>query len=90
MDSDAGSEIDPAYHLTRASWNKAYATEAVVAVLAWGLGLRDGRRVTRERRVVAGHGERGDQYEGTAAYYGLERLKKYGAERGQWKPPETG
>ena len=38
MDSSAGSEIDLAYHLARASWNKGYATEAAVAVLGHGLG----------------------------------------------------
>jgi RimJ/RimL family protein N-acetyltransferase len=37
MDPSAGSEIDLAYHFARASWNKGYATEAVVAVLAYGL-----------------------------------------------------
>ena len=38
MDRDAGSEIDLAYHFVRASWNKRYATEAAIAVLAYGLG----------------------------------------------------
>lgn len=38
MDPSAGSEIDLAYHLTSMSWNKGYGTEAVVAVLAHGLG----------------------------------------------------
>jgi [ribosomal protein S5]-alanine N-acetyltransferase len=34
MDPSAGSEIDLAYHLTRACWNKGYASEAVVACSA--------------------------------------------------------
>ncbi len=37
MDPSAGSEIDLAYHLTSASWNKGYATELVIAVLAHAL-----------------------------------------------------
>ncbi len=38
VEEDAGPEIDLAYHYTRASWNKGYGTEAVIAVLAHGLG----------------------------------------------------
>jgi hypothetical protein len=30
------------------------------------------------------------RYEGIAAYYGLDCLKKYAAERAWWKPPQTG
>lgn len=41
MDPNAGSEIDLAYHLTKASWNKGYATEAVVAVTPMGSGRPD-------------------------------------------------
>ena len=32
----------------------------------------------------------GMRYVGLADYYGLEGLKKYGAEPGWWKPPQTG
>ena len=38
VQEDAEPEIDLAYHYTRASWNKGYGTEAVIAVLAHGLG----------------------------------------------------
>lgn len=95
MDPNAGSEIDLAYHLTRASWGKGYATEAVVAVLGHGLGPVGLERVMAVAlpenvgswRVMEKAGMR---YEGRAAYYGLDGLKKYGAERGWWKPPQTG
>lgn len=95
MDPNAGSEIDLAYHLTRASSNKGCATEAVVAVLGHGLASVGLDRVMAVAlpenvgswRVIAKAGMR---YEGIAAYYGLDGLKKYVAERGWWKPPQTG
>jgi ribosomal-protein-alanine N-acetyltransferase len=95
MDPSAGSEIDLAYHLTRASWNKGYATEAVVAVLDHGLGSVGLERVMAVAlpenigswRVMEKAGMR---YEGIAAYYGLDGLKKYVAERDWWKPPQPG
>jgi RimJ/RimL family protein N-acetyltransferase len=31
----------------------------------------------------------GMRYEGIAACYGLDGLKKYGAERERWRPPEA-
>jgi RimJ/RimL family protein N-acetyltransferase len=94
MDRSAGSEIDLAYHLTRASWKKGYATEAVVAVLGHGLGSVGLDRVMAVAlpenvgswRVMEKAGMR---YEGTAAYYGLDGLKKYVAERDWWKPPQA-
>jgi ribosomal-protein-alanine N-acetyltransferase len=95
MGPSAGSEIDLAYHLTRASWNKGYATEAVVAVLRHGLGSVGLERVMAVAlpenvgswRVMEKAGMR---YEGIAAYYGLDGLKKYVAERDWWKPPQPG
>jgi len=94
MDPSAGSEIDLAYHLARASWNKGYATEAVVAVLSHGLGSVGLDRVMAVAlpenvgswRVMEKAGMR---YVGIAAYYGLDGLKKYVAERGWWKSPQT-
>jgi RimJ/RimL family protein N-acetyltransferase len=90
MDPSAGSEIDLAYHLATASWNKGYATEAVVAVLGHGLGSVGLDRVMAVAlpqnvgswRVMEKAGMR---YEGTADYYGLHGLKKYVAEHGWWK-----
>jgi ribosomal-protein-alanine N-acetyltransferase len=95
LDPSAGSEIDLAYHLTRASWNKGYASEAVIAVLGHGLGAVGLARVMAVAlpenvgswRVMERAGMR---YEGIAAYYGLDGLKKYVAERQWWKPPPTG
>jgi RimJ/RimL family protein N-acetyltransferase len=94
MDPKAGAEIDLAYHFTRASWNKGYATEAVVAVLAHGLGPVGLDRVMAVAlpenvgswRVME---KAGMQYEGTADYYGLQGLKKYSAERSWWRSPQT-
>jgi [ribosomal protein S5]-alanine N-acetyltransferase len=91
MDPDAGSEIDLAYHLTRDSWNKGYATEAVIAVLAHGLGpvgLDRAMAVALPENVGSWRvmEKARMRYEGTADLYGLEGLKKYIAEREWWSP----
>lgn len=92
MDPSAGSEIDLAYHLTSASWNKGYATEVVIAVLAHALtalGLEGVMAVALPENVGSWRvmEKAGMRYEGTASYYGLEGLKKYTVERDWWKPP---
>ena len=92
VDEGAGPEIDLAYHYTRASWNKGYATEAVIAVLAHGLGPVGLDRIMAVAmpanigswRVMEKAGMR---YQGLVSYYGLEGLKKYVAERGWWSRP---
>jgi ribosomal-protein-alanine N-acetyltransferase len=92
VDEGAGPEIDLAYHYTRASWSKGYATEAVIAVLAHGLGPVGLDRImavampenTGSWRVMEKAGMR---YQGRVNYYGLEDLKKYVAERDWWRPP---
>ena len=92
MDRNAGSEIDLAYHFVRASWNKGYATEAAIAVLAHGLGsigLDSIMAVVVPENVGSWRVlERvGMRYDGLADVYGLKGLKKYIAEREWWKPP---
>jgi ribosomal-protein-alanine N-acetyltransferase len=92
VEEDAGPEIDLAYHYTRVSWNKGYGTEAVIAVLAHGLGPVGLDRImavampenTGSWRVMENAGMR---YEGLVNYYGLEGLKKYAADRQWWRPP---
>ena len=92
VEEDAGPEIDLAYHYTRASWNKGYGTEAVIAVLAHGLGPVGLDRImavampenTGSWRVMEKAGMR---YEGLVNYYGLEGLKKYAADGEWWRPP---
>jgi len=92
VDEGAGPEIEMAYHYTRASWNKGYGTEAVIAVLAHGLGPVGLDRVIAVAmaenigswRVMEKAGMR-DQ--GIASYYGLAGLKKYVAERDWRRPP---
>jgi [ribosomal protein S5]-alanine N-acetyltransferase len=94
VEEDAGPEIDLAYHYTRASWNKGYGTEAVIAVLAHGLGPAGLDRImavampenTGSWRVMEKAGMR---YEGLVNYYGLEGLKKYAADR-EWRRPPLG
>jgi [ribosomal protein S5]-alanine N-acetyltransferase len=89
---DSGPEIDLAYHYTRASWNKGYGTEAVIAVLGHGLGPVGLDRImavamaenTGSWRVMEKAGMR---YAGLVNYYGLEGLKKYVADREWWEPP---
>ncbi len=93
VQEDAGPEIDLAYHYARASWNKGYGTEAVIAVLAHGLGPVGLDRImavamqenTGSWRVMEKAGMR---YEGLVNYYGLEGLKKYVADREWWRPPD--
>jgi RimJ/RimL family protein N-acetyltransferase len=93
MDENAGSEIDLAYHIARASWNKGYATEAAAAVLAHGLGplgLDSIMAVVVPENVGSWRvmEKVGMRYEGLADYYGLTGLKKYVAEREWWSPPD--
>ena len=92
VDEGAGPEIDLAYHYTRASWDRGYATEAVIAVLGHGLG-----QVGLDRIMAVAVPENigswrvmekaGMHYQGLVNYYGLEGLKKYVAERGRWSSP---
>jgi [ribosomal protein S5]-alanine N-acetyltransferase len=92
VDEGAGPEIDLAYHYTSASWSKGYATEAVIAVLAHGLGPVGLDRIMAVAmpenigswRVMEKAGMR---YQGRVNYYGLDSLKKYVAERDWWRPP---
>jgi [ribosomal protein S5]-alanine N-acetyltransferase len=94
MDENAGSEIDLAYHFVRASWGKGYATEAVVAVLAHGLGplgLHEVMAVAMPDNVGSWRvmEKAGMRYEGSASYYDLDGLKKYVAEQNSWSAPVT-
>jgi ribosomal-protein-alanine N-acetyltransferase len=92
VEEGAGPEIDLAYHYARVCWNKGYGTEAVIAVLAHGLGPVGLDRImavampenTGSWRVMEKAGMR---YEGLVDYYGLEGLKKYVADREWWRPP---
>ena len=92
VEEGAGPEIDLAYHYTRVCWGKGYGTEAVIAVLAYGLGPVGLDRImavalpenTGSWRVMEKAGMR---YEGLVDYYGLEGLKKYAADREWWRPP---
>jgi RimJ/RimL family protein N-acetyltransferase len=92
VDEGAGPEIDLAYHYIRASWNKGYATEAVIAVLGHGLGPVGLDRIMAVA-LLANVGswrvmeKAGMRYQGLVNYYGLEGLKKYVAERDWWRPP---
>ena len=87
-----GGEFDLAYHFTRACWNKGYATEAAIAVLAHGLGpLGLGCIIAVAMPDNVGSWKvmekAGMRYAGLADYYGLAGLKKYIAEPGWWQVP---
>ena len=92
IDEGAGPEIDLAYHFTKACWNKGHATEAVIAVVAHGLGSVGLDRIMAvivpenvgSWRVMEKAGLR---YDGLVNYYGMEGLKKYVAERRWWRSP---
>jgi RimJ/RimL family protein N-acetyltransferase len=93
MDPNAGSEIDLAYHFASNTWNRGYASEAVMAVLAYAFGDA-GPRLERVMAVTMPENvgswrvmeKAGMRYEGSADYYGLSGLKKYAAERAWWTP----
>jgi ribosomal-protein-alanine N-acetyltransferase len=94
VDEGAGPEIDLAYHFTRAYWNKGYATEAAIAVLAYGLGPVG---VDAIMAVVVPENvgswrvmeKAGMRYAGLVDYYGMQDLKKYVAAREWWRPPSS-
>jgi len=92
VDEGAGPEIDLAYHFTKACWNKGYATEVVIAVVAHGLGplgLDSVMAVIVPENVGSWRvmEKAGLRYEGLVNYYGMEGLKKYVAEREWWRTP---
>jgi RimJ/RimL family protein N-acetyltransferase len=89
-------EAELVYHFTKASWNKGYATEAAIAVLAHAFGAARLDRVivlvlpenVGSCRVAEKAGMR---FEGTTnAYRDLPDLRKYGAEREWWGSPLEG
>jgi len=92
VDEGAGPEIDLAYHFKRASWNRGYGTEAVIAVLAHGLGpvgLDCIMAVVAPENVGSWRvmEKAGMRYEGLVDYYGMKGLKKYVAARAWWRSP---
>ena len=93
VDEGAGREIDLAYHFARVCWNQGYGTEAVVAVLAHGLGPV-GLDAIMAVVVPANVGswrvmeKAGMRYQGLVDYYGMEGLKKYVADRKWWRTPQ--
>jgi [ribosomal protein S5]-alanine N-acetyltransferase len=86
------SEVELAYHYLPSVWGRGYGTEAAVAILADTLGRLGLPRIIAicvpenvgSWRIMEKAGMR---YVGLASYYGLEGLKKYVAERGDWSPP---
>ena len=92
VDEGAGPEIDLAYHYTRASWNKGYATEAAIAVIGHGLGpvgLAAIMAVVVPENIGSWRvmEKAGMRYQGLVDYYGMEGLKKYIAAREWWRSP---
>jgi RimJ/RimL family protein N-acetyltransferase len=88
-----GPEVELAYHFNPAAWNKGYATEATIAVLARGLGPAGLDSVIAlvipenvgSCRVAE---KAGMHFEGTTdAYYDMRGLRKYVADRERWSPP---
>jgi len=95
VNEGAGPEIDLAYHYTRASWNKGYATEAAIAVIAHGLGpvgLATIMAVVVPENIGSWRvmEKAGMRYEGLVDYYGMTDLKKYVAARERWRSPLAG
>jgi RimJ/RimL family protein N-acetyltransferase len=91
-----GPEVELAYHFNKAAWNKGYATEAAIPVLAHGLGSAGLNYVIA---LVAAENvgscrvaeKAGMRFEGTTdAYYDMPGLRKYVAEREWWNPPQHG
>jgi RimJ/RimL family protein N-acetyltransferase len=92
MDKDAGSEIDLGYHFVTAGWNKGYATEAAVAVLAHGfeaVGLQSIMAVAVPENVGSWRvmEKAGMRYSRLVDLYGFRGLKQYLADREWWSAP---
>ena len=92
MDENAGSEIDLGYHFARTSWNRGFATEAAVAVLAHGfgpLGLDSIMAVAAPKNIGSWRvmEKAGMRYERHAEYYGSKNMKKYVAQQEWWTLP---
>jgi ribosomal-protein-alanine N-acetyltransferase len=85
-----GPEIEIAYHFSSASWNKGYATEAVVAVLEHAFRSSALDRVIAiimpenigSQRVAERAGMR---FDSIATYFDIPGLKKYVAECDSWR-----
>jgi RimJ/RimL family protein N-acetyltransferase len=94
VDEGAGPEVDLAYHFKMACWNRGYATEAALAVLAHGLGPV-GLKVIMAVAVPENIGslkvmaKARMRYQGVVDYFGLRGLHKYIAERDWWRRPIT-
>jgi RimJ/RimL family protein N-acetyltransferase len=89
IDENAGPEIDLGYHFVTASWNKGYATEAAIAVLAHGfglIGLESIMAVAAPENVGSWRvmEKAGMRYARLADFYGLHGLKQYVADREWW------
>lgn len=87
-----GPEIELAYHFDKTSWNRGYATEVAIAVLAQGLGPIGLDRVIAvvmpENFASCRVAEKaGMRFEGIATYYGIVGVNKYVAERSLWSAP---
>ena len=87
-----GPEIELAYHFNKASWNKGYATEAAVAVLAHGLGpigLDSVIALVMPENIGSCRvaEKAGMRFAGIASYYGLAGLRKYVADHTWWHAP---
>ena len=85
-------EVEIAYHYLPSVWGKGYGTEAAVAILAHGfgtVGLSSIMAICVPENVASWRimEKAGMRYVGLASYYGLDGLKKYVAERGDWSPP---
>lgn len=86
------SEVEIAYHYLPSSWGHGYGTEAAISILADGLDRVGLARIIAicvpenigSWRIMEKAGMR---YVGLASYYGLVGLKKYVAERGEWRAP---
>jgi [ribosomal protein S5]-alanine N-acetyltransferase len=86
-----GPEIEVAYHFSSASWNKGYATEAVIAVLEHAFQSNELDRVIAiimpenvgSQRVAEKAGMR---FDSIATFFDIPGLRKYVAERDWWKP----
>jgi RimJ/RimL family protein N-acetyltransferase len=92
VDEGAGREIDLAYHYTRASWGKGYATEAAIAVIGHGLGpvgLATIMAVVVPENIASWRvmEKAGMRFHGLVDYYGMKGLKKYVAAREWWRVP---
>ena len=89
-----GTEVELLYHYLPSAWNRGIGTEAAIALLDFGLQSAKLESVIA-LAIPANVGswrvmeKAGMRFLGEASYFGLDGLRKYGADRNTWHPVDS-